>query len=86
MDCSDSISGYSSDSSCSTDMNSSDINLIAVVNSKLSSYNTESDSDDVSPIKPYQFEPSGELLNSSSEESCEEGDDANDERLTNTDW
>ena len=83
MDSSDNMNGFSSDSSDSSDTCSS----IAVVNSEVSSYNAETDSDDdASPIEPYQFEPSAELLHSSSEESCEEGEDENDGRLTNTDW
>ena len=38
------------------------------------------------PIESYQFEPSAELLHSSSEELCKEDKDENNERLTNTDW
>lgn len=89
MDSNDGISSYSSDYSDSIDMNSSDTSSLAVPNSELSSYNEETDSDDdVSPIKPYQFEPTTELFDCSSEEPCESEDEAseNDERLTNTDW
>ena len=46
---------------------------------------TDSD-EDISSLKPYQFEPSTELVNNSSEESCEEDEAENDERLTNTEW
>ena len=88
MDSSDNMSDCSSDCSDSTEVNSSDdTGSIAVVNSEVSSSDAETDSDnDVSPIEPYQFEPSGGLLDSSSEESSGEGKAENDERLTNTDW
>ena len=43
----------------SIEMNLSDNSSIAVVNSEVSGYNAEADSDnDVSPTNPYQFEPS----------------------------
>ena len=62
------------------------ISSVAAINSEASSYSEETDSDiDVSSIKPYQFEPSTETLDISSEESSEE-DNENDERLTNMDW
>ena len=92
MDFSDNVSSYSSDSLDSTGMNwsdtSSSTDSIAAVNSEASSYNTETESDDdAAPIKPYQFEPSTELLSSSSEESDEDDKDLErDERLANTDW
>ena len=84
------MSGYSSDSSDSTEINLSDTSLIAVVNSKVSSYNTETDSNnDASPIQPYQFEPDTELLESgSSEDACEDSESKNNhsDRLSNADW
>ena len=47
----------------------------------------ESDSDDnVSLIMPYQFDPRTELLDNTSEESVEEDNNENDERLLNMDW
>ena len=79
------MSDYSSDSSDSS-IYSSGTSSVAVINSEVSSYSKETDSDiDVSSIKPYQFEPSTETLDISSEESSEE-DNENDERLTNMDW
>ena len=79
------MSDYSSDSSDSS-IYSLGTSSVAAINSEASSYSEETDSDiDVSSIKPYQFEPSTETLNISSEESSEE-DNENDERLTNMDW
>ena len=79
------MSDYSSDSSDSL-IYSSGTSSVGAMNSEASSYSEETDSDiDVSSIKPYQFEPSTETLDISSEESSEE-DNENDERLTNMDW
>ena len=79
------MSDYSSDSSDSS-IYSSGTSSVEAMNSEASSYSEETDSDiDVSSIKPYQFEPSTETLDISSEESSEE-DNENDERLTNMDW
>ena len=63
---------------------------VAGITSKVLSYTSnlgefESDND-VAPIIPYQFEPSTESLDISSEESDEEGESNSDERLSNTDW
>ena len=83
MDSSDTDSDCSSDS---FDVDSTEsTSLVAVVNSEAS---TESDiDDDVSLIKPYQFKPRAELLDSTSEESVEEDDDdENDERFLNMGW
>ena len=79
------MSDYSSDSSDSS-IYSSGTSSVRAMNSEASSYSEETGSDiDVSSIKPYQFEPSTETLDISSEESSEE-DNENDERLTNMDW
>ena len=62
-------------------MNLSD-SATSSVAAEASSYTTETadSDDDAAPIAPYQFEPSTELLDNSSEESGEEGEE-NDERL-----
>ena len=90
MESSNYSSDYSSDTSDSVDMYSSD--STSSVAAEASSYSTETDrdidsGDDVAPIAPYQFEPMArtELLDNSSEESSEE-DEGNDERLTNLTW
>ena len=90
MDSHNSLSDDSYDSSGSietvlTDSTSS----VAGFTSEALSYSKQGDSesnDDVAPIIPYQFEPSTESLNVSSEESDEEGENDSDERLSNTDW
>ena len=75
------MTDYSSDSLDSS-IYSSGTSSVAAMNSEASSYSEETDSDiDVSAIKPYQFKPSTETLDISSEE-----DNENDERLTNMDW
>ena len=90
MESSNYSSDYSSDTSDSVDMYSSD--STSSIAAEASSYSTETDrdidsGDDVAPIAPYQFEPMArtELLDNSSEESSEE-DEGNDERLTNLTW
>ena len=90
MESSNYSSDYSSDTSDSVDMYSSD--STSSVAAEASSYSTETDRDidsgeDVAPIAPYQFEPMArtELLDNSSEESSEE-DEGNDERLINLTW
>ena len=82
MDSSDNNSNYSSDSSDSVEMNSSGSTSSVAV--EASSYTTETadSDDDAAPIVPYQFEPSTESLDNSSEESGEE----NDERLFSLAW
>ena len=90
MDSLNNLSDDSYDSSGSietvlTDYTSS----VAGFTSEASSYSNQGDSesdDDVAPIIPYQFEPSTESLDVSSEESDEEGENDSDERLSNTDW
>ena len=76
------------DSDCSSDSldidSTESTSSVAAVNSEAST-GSNSD-DDVSIIMPYQFEPRTELLDSTSEESVEEGDDKNDEGLLNMDW
>ena len=90
MDSTDKISSYLSDFLDSTETNSSDASSVDAINSNGSGYhdsNTETDSnEDISSLKPYQFEPSTELVDNSSEKSCEEDEAENDERLTNTEW
>ena len=92
MEYSDSKHDYSSNSTGSlTSTDSSDTCSMAssmAINSEESSYGTNSDSeDDVSTIKPYQFEPNvEEMLDASSSEELLSEDEGNDERLTNTDW
>ena len=80
MDSSNNSSDYSRDS---IEMNSSD-SATSSVAAEASSYTTETadSDDDAAPIAPYQFEPSTELLDNSTEESGEEGEE-NDERLFN---
>ena len=60
------ISGYSSDFLDSTETNSSDASSVDEINSNGSNYhdsNAETDSHkDISSLKPYQFEPSTELI------------------------
>ena len=68
-------------------MNSSDL-ATSLVAAEASGYTTETadSDDDTAPIAPYQFKPSTELLDNSSEESGEEGEE-NDGRLFNlTGW
>ena len=78
MNSSNNTSDYSSDFSDSFEINLSTSSVAA----EASSYTTETadSDDDAAPIAPYQFEPSTELLDNSSEESGEEGEE-NDERL-----
>ena len=73
MDSSNNGSNYSSDFSDSVKMNLSDLATSSVA-AEASSYTTETANgdDDAVPIAPYQFEPSTELLDNSSEESGEE--------------
>ena len=81
MDSSNNSSDYLSDFSDSFEINLSD-SATSSVAAEASSYTMETaDSDnDAAPIAPYQFEPSTELLDNSSEESGEEGEE-NDGRL-----
>ena len=89
MDSTNSLSNDSYDSSGSIEMILTDsTSSVAGFTSEVSSYSNqgESESDnDVAPIIPYQFEPSTESLDISSEESEEEGENDSDERLSNTD-
>ena len=81
MDSSNNGSDYSSDFSDSVKRNSSD-STTSSVTAEASGYTTETadSDDDAVPIAPYQFEPSTELLDNSSEESGKEGEE-NNERL-----
>ena len=90
MDSTNSLSDDSYDSSGSIEMILMDsTSSVAGFTSEVSSYSNqgESESDDnVAPIIPYQFEPSTESFDISSEESDEEGENDSDERFSNTDW
>ena len=67
-------------------LNSSD-SATSSVAAEASSYTTETanSDDDAAPIASYQFKPTTELLDNSSEESSKEGE-GNDERLFDLAW
>ena len=73
MNSSNNNSNYSSNSSNSIKMDlwDSKLDLASSIAAEVSSYDTEIDNDDDAVL--YQFKPSTELLDSSSEESDEEG-------------
>ena len=91
MDSSNSLSNDSYDSSGSIETILTDSTCsVAGITSEASSYTSNlgefESKEDAAPIIPYQFEPSTESLDISSEESDEEGENNSDERLSNKDW
>ena len=91
MDSNNSLSNDSYDSSGSIETILTDSTCsVAGITSEASSYTSNpgefESEDDAAPIILYQFEPSTESLDISSEESDEEGENNSDERLSNKDW